>query len=185
MKSVCFRSFLRLLALGFALAGCSNSNTKVKTKGNSVAVEKGSYKLLFQKQTALDETYMVFGIQTDSKEHYDGYVGGIPLDVVSELRKQYADIDSCNSAGSEAARGHVINFLLVGYSPEVKTAMRSARDMDLSAQRAGGDRICVHLRGHRVTYDSGAYLGMKFDINAGTGHENMISPESVAVVPCK
>jgi len=157
----------------------------VKTEANSLTVDKGSYHMVFRKGDALgDEAQMVFGIQVSGDDAGDdAYLAIIPMTTVRSLKARYADIDSCKGNGAYAARSHIQNVKLYGLSAEARNGLRQAYDSDQSAQRTGGDRICVQLRGHRLSYVDGTYGGLQ--LSFGAGHESMIYPESLTVFSCK
>ncbi|MDR3212706.1 MAG: hypothetical protein LBT71_02110 [Azoarcus sp.] len=182
-------SFPAVLAACFFLAvmaGCSRSSKPgvAKLEAGSLTVDKGGYHMVFRKGDAFsDETHMIFGIQVNGDdEDHDAYLAVIPMETVKSLKKQYADIDSCKGDGAYTARSYVQNVLLFGLSAEVMEAARHAYDSDLSAQRTGGDRICVRLQGHWLDYVDGTYQGMQ--LSFGVGREHMIYPESLTVASC-
>jgi hypothetical protein len=186
------RFFLPVLVLAVVghWFGFWGGKTKAETKleGEQLSVVKGSYRMKFSLKTPLDGDYMVFGVQTDKgKDDFDdGYLAVIPIKTVKTLKKTYADIDSCNGAGADAARSHVQNLHLFAYSPGVKTAMRAVFDQDLAAQRTGGDRICVRARGRLLDYDSGTYRGVEMTAPRGAnGEMQLLYPESIEIVSCQ
>jgi hypothetical protein len=154
---------------------------------------------VYRKQDVVDTDYMVFGIQTfwddRKKKGYadDAYLALIPLSTVRSLKQQYADIDSCNGDGAAVARNHVHNVYLYGASTEVKAATRIAFERDKNAQRTGGDRICLHVRGKRLVLDEEASVRLAKEnkgdailnikpINAET---EQVFPEAISVVDCQ
>jgi len=170
------------------LPGCSRKSGnagKSELSGDTLTVDKGSTHAEFSLETPIEDTFMLFGIQAKGADYQDGYLAAIPLTTVRKLKERYADIDSCKGDGASVARGHVQNLHPVGSSSEVMQALRAAYEQYLAAQRSGGDRICVHLRGQKLRYIQGTYMGMELGVPKSIGGEmQLVYPESMQVVSC-
>ncbi|MCL2021939.1 MAG: hypothetical protein FWG81_07585 [Betaproteobacteria bacterium] len=151
-------AFLLLTVCLAGLSGCS----RTVLDGDKLTVNKGGDREEFSLASPIEDVFMIFGTEVaKSSDFADGYLAVVPAKKLmsAEEKRIFGSVDVTSwKDGPSAAMNHVpfllgIECLLpVGSSSEVRNALRTAHEQNLSAKNARAKRVCVRLSGHKLRF---------------------------------
>lgn len=132
------------------------SGVGTTVQGRRVIREAGQLEASFSKYGSLDETYMLFGGNTD--EHPNSLthaiVAGLPMRHARAISASYPDFHRCASPGAAQAKSFVENLSVVAANRASRNTLDEAVRLFHERVRAGGERTCIRVSGAPLSLDS-------------------------------
>ncbi|MBI4635243.1 MAG: hypothetical protein HY727_02735 [Candidatus Rokubacteria bacterium] len=143
-------------------------------EGRALLVTKGDSKVDFTVGRDVDETFMLFGAQTDAgAEYLSAWFAGITMPTAIALYKRYPDFHMCKSAGAAEAQRSVQDLSVVSDQAAVRDELAAFVKDFHERIRSGGRRLCLRLVGHELELNSWEYGGAKMAFGSDLKKNNL------------
>jgi hypothetical protein len=125
----------------------------VTAEDGKLVVNAGDLAGYLQPQRAFSSTVMLFGgtVVPHRNAISPVLVAGLGIDHARSIYSRYPDFYRCNSPGAAMAKPLVVDINMIPADARPLREVAAAVEEFHRNLRAGGDRVCVSLRGHITT----------------------------------
>lgn len=125
----------------------------VTVEADQLVVTAGDLAGYLQPQRELSSAVMLFGgtVVPHRNAISPVLVAGLGMEHARSIYERYPDFHRCNSPGADIAKPLVKNIHVIPADARPLRTVVAALDEFHHNLRAGGDRVCVSLRGHIAT----------------------------------
>lgn len=191
MKKILFIGIILLGAAWIYHSKIQPHQSGMTTTNNGHAtllnIQRGAFRITFQKTAPITETYMLFGFQetldpNNSDNITDGYIAGIPISTAHALLNRYPNLGQCGHQGNEQARQAIHNIQIIASTEHIKRAIQHIETSHDQAMRNRNLRICVRIQGNQLELVNATHNSTPIEIHTDT--QKFIELSDIFITSC-